>query len=361
MPYSQCIYLYINDECINCRNNCYNNSYYCKIHKNNYIKKKAFKYIKNEMIQFNKKLDAYNILSIYTSMYEKNIKDVDIKNTCLLLLGKRQRAFNIADELCIYLSTKSLKKNITKNILLKFDWYCKVFKLSHINRKITMLQKIWRNNKLIKENEPLLECVNTEDPFTSDNLIDVVNIFYISEDKYRYGFEAADLDYFIKTIGAWNPYTRKIIDNIDIMRLRNYINKNKIKTKLKIEWQTIKQAYTDVIIYFERQGFLTNLDWYNKLTYPQILTILTEFANNISLFANINIDDISNTDNYVFKFCKIILNILQNVSDNSFMIINCLYSSFMNVSDDFLNNAPIWLQESSYNTIIIEYYSITIE
>jgi hypothetical protein len=306
------------------------------------------------MIKFN----AYNILSTYASMYEKNNKDVDIKNTCLLLLGKRERAFNIADELGIYMSTNSLKKNITKNILLKFDWYCKVFKLSHINRKISTLQKIWKNNKL---NEVLLECINTEDPFTSENLKDVVNIFYISEDNHRYGFEAADLDYFIRNIGAWNPYTRKTIDNIDIMKLRNYINKKKIKTKLKIKWQTIEQAYTDVIIYFERQGFLTNLDWYNKLTYKQILTILTEFNNNISLFANINIEDISNTDDYIFKFCKIILNILQNECENSFMVISCLYNCFMNVSDDFLNNAPIWLQESSYNTIIIEYYSITIE
>ena len=313
------------------------------------------------MIKFNKNLDAYNILSIYTSMYLKKIKEVDIKNTCTLLLGKRKKAFNIADELGIFLSTKSLKKIIIDNILLKFDWYCKVFKLSHINRKITILQKIWKNNKLINKNKILLECVNTEDPFTSDNLIDIENIFYIKEENYRYGFEAADLDYFIRTTGAWNPYTRKIIDNINIMRLRNFIYINKIKNKLKIEWQTTKQAYTDVIIYFERQGFLTNLDWYNKLTYSQILKILTEFNNNISLFANIYIEDISNTTDYVFKFCKIILNILKNQSENNFMIISCLYNCFMNVSDDFLNNAPIWLLESSYNTIIIEYYSITIE
>jgi hypothetical protein len=144
------------------------------------------------------------------------------------------------------------------------------------------------------------------------------------------------------------------------MRLRNYINKKNIQTKLKIEWQTTKQAYTDVIIHFERHGFLTNLDWYNILTYQQILTILTEFTNNITLFVNIDIEDISNTDDYIFKFCKIILNILQNESENSFMIICCLYNSFMNVSKDFLNNAPIWLQDNSYNTIIIEYYSITI-
>ena len=307
------------------------------------------------------KFDAYNILSIYASMYQKNLKEIDIKNTCLLLLGNRQRAFNIADEFCIYMSTKSLKKNIINNILLKLDWYCKVFKLTHINRKISTFQTIWKNKKLIKENEILLECINTEDPFTSDNLKDIVNIFYINEDIHRYGFEATDLDYFIRNIGAWNPFTRKIIDNIDIMRLRNYINKNKIKTKSKIKWQTSQQAYTDVIIYFERHGFLTNLDWYNKLTYAQILTILTEFANNITLFANINIEHISNTDDYIFKFCKIILNILQNESENSFMIISCLYNCFMIVSVDFLKNAPIWLQESSYNTIIIEYYSITIE
>lgn len=303
------------------------------------------------MIKFNENFDAYNILSIYTSMYLKKLKEVDIKNTCILLLGKRQRAFNIADELGIFLSTKSLKKIIIENILLKFDWYCKVFKLSHITRKITILQKIWKNKKII------LECINTEDPFTSNNLIDIVNIFYIKEDNLRYGFEAADLDYFINTIGAWNPFTRKIIDDFTINKLRDFIFKHKIKKKTKIEWQTTKQAYTDVIIYFERQGFLTNLEWYIKLTYEQILIILTEFNNNISLFY---IEDISNTTDYIFKFCKIILIILQNESENSFMIINCLYNCFMNVSDDFFNNAPLWLQESSYNTIIIEYYSITI-
>jgi hypothetical protein len=124
--------------------------------------------------------------------------------------------------------------------------------------------------------------VNDTDPFTCDTIADIdpTTLFYSKDGAgHWYAFVASELDYYVRTVAAANPYTREPFSADDLRRLDAMMQQLPRKEEPNPEtlWRTPGDAYTYVFYYYEQDGFYLNIDSFIALTPQQIINIFEVF------------------------------------------------------------------------------------
>lgn len=342
-----CIFRNINTNCESCKYNCFGNSNYCVLH--NHMKNNAFTHIKH--LEKDCYVDAFHILSVFVNLSLKKNKDTEIKRICKFLLGRRHRCFCIANEIFFNVKSNILKKDICSKIFERFNWYFTVFSLKSVNRKIRLVQSLWRNFRNVNIN-----CINDEDPFSLNKLDDIKHVFYIREGDKKYGFEPIEFEYFLRNTGHWNPFTRQKINEEVIKGFYKFFKKHRLKRKNENNWMTDKQAYNDVAFEFDKFGIFVAIEWLLNFRIFKMVNAIEWFNEDMKYYGldtfEIHFEDYENIH---FAFAKCLISILKNNSDDNFFIAFYLYKNLMKVSHEFLDNAPSWI---SNDIVVIEFFSI---
>lgn len=351
--------------CIRCKNDIANiDSNYCLIHKND---SNIIYNIINNFIGNKKKIetrDIYNLLC-----YINDNKDISIENKETIFKIILNNFFNVKILRILYstiFNNKEIKKKVIINALYSlYNNTYNIIKDENKLRKIIYLQKnilkfLIKKLNIINHNDKNKIPENTEDPFTYDLINEIPEknkFYYIDSKEHLYIYDAVELDYFIKKNGAWNPYTRDIIDDIVVYKLNKFINYNRLNRKsldTKYEWKTPLQAYTDVSQSIEQVGFYNDVEWFMKLSYSDIKQIIRKFHNitneipNNNLYFNINI----NNQTYIYDFAKQIIKLFEN--GNEHYILCCKFIKALSFhSLDFYNNLPEWLVDIDVTTTTV--------
>jgi hypothetical protein len=359
MSSNTCIYRKTN--CLKCKINATINNEYCETHIRhaNIIFNILDKFLDNKKIITND--DIYSLLVFIYLQY-----------------NNKQYFCNIIDYLYInkYKLFSILNKYDNKYLLLKLkkqqiidyihNLLYNTYKISQDDNKTFLIIKLQRHarkyliNKLgvTYENE---DSVNDEDAFTCDKIKEMpCNIKFSFKDKlgHLYTFNSIELDYFIKKVGAWNPYTKELLSEelINKLKLFNIYNKNKLKSiDENYNWQTPLQAYTDVSQIIEKIGFYNNVEWFMKLTYINIKNIVRNFHLTTIDIPNSKkyFKDTITIQNYVYDFSKNIIKLFENGNDH--YLLCCKFIKSLGLySPEFYNNMPVWLlsidENLSYDT-----------
>lgn len=324
---------------------------YCILHKES---KNPICKILHDMLKNNpeKLINTNDIIYIYCKLKESKINNVN--NLILKFIGKKKNILQIANDFII----KNIKKTIIlkEKIIEKFEWIFLISNLLSFKNKVINIQKQWKQYIKNISGENLGIPNNDEELFTLKPISEIEYPFYIEDSKHVYVFEAKNLCNFIHICGKWNPYTRSILNDETIMRLAKFMTLKNIELDKFIRdgtpnWNTITQAYTDVAIKLESIGFLVNIEWFIDLSFDDIINILSQFARMTFVLElnNYNLDiDISNVNpQYVYDFCKIILQLFDH--DDVFTLVCLMLKCFAMVSNIFKENLPYWIHDIRIN------------
>jgi hypothetical protein len=145
---------------------------------------------------------------------------------------------------------------------------------------IRILQRNWRCRW-----ESGRYFVNTDDPITMEpiaSLSPMERWSYRDTQGNAYAFHAPSLHHFVRTTGAWNPYTRLPFRPADLIDLAAKVHQAPA-TDFTVVWYNPKEAFLDVLYEYEKIGFYTLLDWFIQLTPMNIVHIYQYIA--IDLFS----------------------------------------------------------------------------
>jgi hypothetical protein len=361
MSSNTCIYRKTN--CLKCKLKTTNNNEYCEIHTKyaNVLFNILDKFLDNKKIISND--DIYSLF-IFIYSREENDNKKQFHNIIDYLYINKYKLFSILDKYDNkYFLLKYKKHQIIEYI---HDLFYNTYKISEDNAKVFLIKKLQKRVKkylmyklnVYYENET---SVNDADPFTCDPISEIpYNIKFSFKDKlgHLYTFNSIELDYFIKKVGAWNPYTKELLseDLIYKLKLFNIYNKNTLKSiDDKYNWKTPLQAYTDVSQIIEKIGFYNNVEWFMKLTYINIKNIIRNFH-----YTTVNIPNSKkyfketiSIQTYVYDFSKNIIKLFENGNDH--YLLCCKFIKSLGLfSPDFYNNMPSWLvnidETLSYDT-----------
>jgi len=330
--------------------------------------------------KFCKKHIKYSNILLYDIVYNACGNKIDLLNNINI--------FQIFNEIFLYSGTENLKKTlfikiiaylfsfkniknlaINNNIKTKKSGKADIindlylilyntfkFKDKYLN-KLIIIQNCIRKYIIKKVNKVYKYeyIINKEDPFTLDNINDIpynLKFYFHDNDNQIYCFNAIEFEYYLRK-NKLHPYTKNIINNNIILKLKLFIKYNNLKLKLNYisigdNWNTPEQAYTDVVYYMEKIGFYNNILWFNELTYTNIINII-HIYNDLTMNVNIdykffqnNIINNINNNNYQFIFAKEIINLFIN-GNNHFILCCNFIKALALVSDNFYNNVPEWL------------------
>lgn len=335
------------------------NSNFCRYHSNNDLFiNKIFKLIfeKKEILDMT---DIYNLYKYITdNINEYKYKEENPGNLFKSILN------NIPFNMLLSLSVKYIKyqNNYSKNEI--YDFLYKLnFKSYNIRNKyvIKKFQNKYRYYLLCK-NIDYNNIINCDDIFTCESIKDIPknNLFILNDINGLYGFDAAELDYFIKKCKEdkrepYNPYTREKISKNMIWKLNKFMEYNKIKPKKdKNKWTTKLNAFTDLSIELESKGFYNNPEWFNKMSCDKILQTIKYFkelsyqhSESKLYFLNTENVDVNNEE-FIFNFCKDAIKMIKETNELLYVLVCNFVKALALCSDDFYENIPIWL--SNINT-----------
>jgi hypothetical protein len=356
---NRCIFRYSDKNGVCCTNNTIN--LLCPLHSKN--KKNKVFYLTNKLFKDpDREINEYEILEIYCLLY-KEIFDFENRKTMLYyLLGKKNRIIYICNKFGIN-NKKDLKQNLFNKLIDKLEWFCIVKDFKNTKRKFHIFFKYWKLylNHII--GIQYLPSSNSEDIFSFDSLSSIENIFYLKDNNITYGFDIRNLYHFIKNSGSWNPYTKNEINEYDLKRLKSYIRIKNIIIDNNIFWNTPLQAYTDVVLKMEGNGFFIDINWFILLSFNDIIRVINKY-HQLSILMPINYlcnERIHNVyPDYIFKFCRMLMELLNNTDDPEYFTYNCLlYKALTSVSKKFRDAAPSWINDIQPNYYIeINMYSI---
>lgn len=346
---NRCIFRYSDKNGVCCTNNTMN--LFCPLHAKN--KKNKIFYLTNELFKDpDREINQLEILEIYDLLYEQ-IYDIENRKSMLYnLLGKKNRIIYICKSFGIQ---NNLKHILITTLIDKLEWFSKVNRLKSTKRKLNTFLKYWKIylNNII--GIPLLPCSNSEDIFTFEDLSSIQNVFYLKDNNITYGFNAEHLYHFINKSGSWNPYTKNEIHYNDLQRLNIYIRIKNIIIDDSVYWNTPLQAYTDVVLKMESNGFFIDINWFISMSFNDILRVINKY-HQLSILMPINYlcnERIHNTyPDYIYQFCSMLMELLDNTDDPEYFTYNCLlYKALTCVSKKFRDSAPSWI-----NDIQTQYY-----
>lgn len=352
MSSNTCIYRKTN--CLKCKNKVSNNTHYCDEHikKSNNIFTILDKFLDKKNLLTN--ADIYPLLIFIYSYDDNNVNNKEIFNNIIdYLYINKYKLFSILNNFDNKFQLLKLKKQHIIDYI--HNLYYNTYKISLDNEKTSLVIKLQRNIRKfliykLKVHYDNDDSVNEYDAFTCDPIKDLPrNIKFSFKDNlgHLYSFNSIELDYFIKKVGAWNPYTKEILtdDLINKLRLFNIYNKNELKSiEDNYNWQTPLQAYTDVSQCMEKLGFYNNVEWFMKLTYINIKNIIKNFHYTTYDIPNSKkyFKDTINIQTYVYDFSKNIIKLFENGNDH--YLLCCKFIKTLGLySNDFYNNMPLWL------------------
>jgi hypothetical protein len=338
----RCIYRDIKSNGKRCPNECCLSINYCIQHI--HIKNPIFTYLMCCNLDDNKPIQFRDIISLYIYMYNNNISNRF--NILSNIFRNKTKLY-----LCLGLGFKiTTVKQFSRKIILqllskKLEDYALVFNLKATTRKIILVQRLWKNymNKLSGKD---LGCpINTLELFTFDDIEDIEHPFYIIDETKVYVFESLNLLYHIKTNkNCINPYTNNIINESVINRLYHYIYIKEIYLDdEEYKWLTTINAYTDISLRLDKLGYYTDIRWFISLDYYTIIKVLNSFHSYVIGSSYMCCVDFSEEyPDYIFKFCEMILEMLEDNDASTYGFI--LFKSLSDNSKIFYNNSPTWLE-----------------
>lgn len=359
---SLCIFRKLYGRGSKCRCKAISSELYCNRHKDNhnYIFEVMDKALSGRIITLRNELyDLYTYIydnDIYETFYygsedddEENGKNIFTSTVCYLFTKMQLES--------LIQNTLHFKRNTTKSkiISILFDIFKNTHSLSKdidaINKiiKIQRFYRRWLYNNICIYNE--MECKNDVDPFTYESIKDIPfeNRFgYKDSSGHIYIFDAIEFEYFVRTNGAWNPYTKEPLSDKIIRRLYLIIKHNKLvpKANNNFHWMTPLHAYTDVSHVMEKMGFYNNVTWFEKISYTICLNVIKVYRNickdipNVSMFfpPTFKISE----ENFIFEFCKETIKMFKE-ADNHFLLCCNFIKAISLYIDEFYHNLPIWL------------------
>lgn len=367
---TQCIYRKPNTFKV-CTKIC-NGNVFCNYHK---------KHIKDVYeifdIIFGKRNDDINVsdiyrLFVYVSNYIKfNTDDIEhiemVKIFFIELLKKIPKKM---------LSKTFLRYNITKKNLYNHIYILnyttnQLSKHCNINRLLVFARNMIANKLVIKLND-INVPINTEDPFTYDKIEEIAQnelFTYRDNNNSIYAFNALELDYFVYKcrkdgISPYNPYTREVLNEYIIKKLNIFINYNKLQRRDdECRWQTELHAFTDLSFEIEKRGFYNSPEWFIRMDKSSMLKTIKLFKNfsadihQNNKYYNININDIINTSEFVYEFCKEGMRMFQECSEDLYILCCNFMKALAMCSKDFYDNLPDWLIGTNTSSRLSDIYA----
>lgn len=211
------------------------------------------------------------------------------------------------------------------------------------------------------------KCINKEDPFTYENLEDINSekLFTFYDIKGNmYAFDIVELDYFIRKcveegVKPYNPYTRDLLDQHIINNIRRYMKYKNIKPKDKNKWETHLQAYTDLSIEIEKQGFYNSPDWFAKMSNETLIKVIKMFKNfSLEVSANSEYFKEYMKDDIIFYFCSEGIRMFSECNEDLYILCCNFMKALAMYSKDFYNNLPEWLIGINTSSRLSSIYSI---
>lgn len=343
-----CIFRDIRKKCTLCSNKPIHNSLYCNKHM--HTKNTAFKHIMSVYKDKEIDIDALSIISIYREIYAK--EEIETRRIILKsLLGNKNRIIDIVKTIGIKNPKKKLKKELIDMLFNHLEWFCMAISLKSTNRKVSSLGLLWRDYMARISGSIYGNPCNDHDIFTFNTIQEIENPFYILDNAKCYVFEPAYIYEFFKREGYWNPYNRNALNRSNFVRLNKFLYIKRIKKELfnDFEWNSPHQAFTDVVIEFERLGFYSQVEWFISLGYNIILKIIIKFHQyslliSHNFFRNNDIDNVY--PQYIYTFCRMIIELLSDITHPDHYTLTCLlYKSLIDCSKRFRENAPEWMTD----------------
>ncbi len=344
---------------LKCKNKCINDNKYC----NKHIKYKSvplFNIVDEACNGVENILNINETYNIFKYIYEKYVTDIEeLKKKLFIKIIGYLFYSNDIYKLLNKNNLKINKKNSKTNIIYKlYLLFYNTYNLPHDNHNnISKIQRFFKKNiiKNINKKYDINNISHKKDPFTLDDINDIPikHRFYFQDNNNIYCFNVIEFEYYLRN-NRLNPYTKNIIDNSIIERIKLFIYYNNIELKTDNLWNTPEQAYTDVVYYMEKIGFYNNILWFNELTYNNIINIIQiyqDLKKNVNITNNCFDENILieiNNENYPYIFSKEIINLFKNGNDHFLLCCNFVKSLGI-ISNNFYNNIPEWL--SNINSI----------
>ena len=212
------------------------------------------------------------------------------------------------------------------------------------------------------KNDYLHNCINNEELFTCDNVVDIPKkkLFILTINNVSYAFDVLELDYFVRrciadNVHPYNPYTRDILCKKELNKIKMFIKYNKLSIKNnECMWETDMHCYTDLSIEIERRGFYNNPEWFNKMKTGDFLKTIKyfkDFSNDIEqsklYFNNIN------ADTFCIDFCTDGIKLFRECKEDLYILCCNFIKALALCSSDFYNNIPDWVLNVHTNSNII--------
>ena len=361
----RCIFRKLYGRGYKCRSFAVSQELYCNRHKDNhnYIFEIMDKVLPGRIITLEKELyDLYTYIydndlnNLYYDEYNDDASEVDdygknIFMTTVDYLFTKQQLLKIIE------NKKNIKRNTTKMkiILMIFDLFTNTHRLSMDENKVTKITKIqrfykrWLYRDICRYSNA--ECENEVDPFTYENVKDIPfqqRFGYKDTNGHIYIFDATEFEYFIRTSGAWNPYTKQQLSEKMVRRLNILINYHKLvkRTNNENNWMTPLHAYTDLSHIMEKMGFYNDVKWFEKLSHNICLNVIRLHQNICADIPDVNLFFPAtfklSEDNYVFEFCKEAIKMFKDADDHFLLCCNFIKAMSLYI-DDLYHNLPLWL------------------
>jgi len=347
---------------------------YCRIHK----KQSNILYEMYDDIFHDQKIintkDLYKIIQhIYNNISFTNDELADDANKLvifeLLKLFSKDKLKTFYEQLyhCVIISDNYNKSSLIYSIYdFLFNTY--LIEQNHLD-KVNIIQKVFRN-KLKRDLSVNIDTnhipVNDEDIFTYDSISEIPKerIFAFYDDNYLYAFDAIELEYFVRKckvdmIEPYNPYTKNLLSDKTINNLILYIQYNNlVKKSDETVWITDLQAYTDLALEIEKNGFYNSPDWYMKFNRRILMNI-------IKLFKDFSMTELESqnyfrdffstptTESIVFKFCREGIKLFKECNEDKYILCCNFMKALAMCSTDFYNNLPNWLLNTFTRSNII--------
>lgn len=344
----KCIYRDFNNNGERCHHNITDiSNNFCIKHL--HIKNHEFYYLINTQIIHNKPIQTIDIISLYTFLYKYNYDfDHIYKIFINIFFNNKNKLYQICTNFGYKLNSSSLKKCSKKKLIIslinKLKWYSTVFFLKSTNNKIIKLQLLWKKYLNNISGLNLGKPYNDFDIFNFEKINNIQLPFQIIDNNIIYCFDTLNLLYHIKTNDEYNPYTMNTINKHDIDRLYHYIYiKDIYIDDDDYKWLSVVNAYTDICLKLDKFGYYTDIRWYFDLDYETIINILNtyhDYVNNYDYLCCEDFDD--QYPDYIYKFCEMVLEMLNDTNDASTHAF-IFYKSLSENSINFYNGSPDWL------------------
>lgn len=260
-------------------------------------------------------------------------------------------------KLGLQLNSRSQKSDIVHGLVQALHRFHEAFnKTCSIRNAIRYLQSKVKQSigtSALSEAKHTKTPINETDIFTLEPISSLPSeSIFTYEDGHGsvYAFSAPDLDYSIRTLGPWNPYTREVIPEADLIRLSAILDKSGRKATPMLEdlWRTPSDAFTYVLHYFEQHGFRCEVEWFLKLRPLHIIHIFYHFHALAMPYSDSFFDlDLMNEvshDDLPFALAKAMLELIKAESHpRQFYLICNFFVSAARVSKAIHRSLPNWI------------------